>query len=240
VTVSRRERFVEWLRLIRIAARLVAGRRFWIPVLLPLLWLAFHILRLFIEGWSEGPYESEDAQNLLIGVPLTVLATGLGMRIIAGEIDQRTLEIAYTVPGGTHRVWLAKLMAAALIVLAAETLLAAVTYVFCTGFPIGALYGAFQSAMFYMVLAMGLAALFKSEATGALVTVAVAFVNSLLQGGNVRISPFFNPDRLVDEANAIDILAWTVQNRIGFVLIIVAITALAFGRAERREKMLSG
>ena len=34
--------------------------------------------------------------------------------------------------------------------------------------------------------------------------------------------------------------AWTVQNRIGMVLLIAAIAALAFARAENREKILSG
>ena len=43
----------------------------------------------------------------LIGVPLTMLAVFLGLRIIAGEIDGRSLEIAYTVPGGCERVWFA-------------------------------------------------------------------------------------------------------------------------------------
>ena len=37
-----------------------------------------------------------------------------------------------------------------------------------------------------------------------------------------------------------ELLAWALQNRIGFVLAIAAVTALAFGRAERREKMLAG
>lgn len=232
------ERIGDTWRLWRHAARLVAGRRLWIAPLLPLTWIAFQILRLLIK-WRPDDYVAADAQTTLIGLPLAVIGAGFGVRIIAGEIDQRTLEIAYTVPGGSHRVWLAKLAAATLLLLAAEALLAIATSVFCTAFPLGALYGALQSAVFYMVLAMALAVLFKSEATGALVTVVIGIANGFVQGGDLRISPFFNPANL-DGADPADLLAWTVQNRIGCALAIAAITALAFLRAERREKLLSG
>jgi hypothetical protein len=228
----------ERLRLLKLAARLLAGRFFWLWPLLPVLWIAFQVFRLLVE-WRTEDYLPADAQTILIGTPLVVLAVGLGMRVIAGEIDQRTLEIAYTVPGGTHRVWLAKLTAAVAMLVVAEALLATATLVFCTSFPIGALYGAMQAAVFYMVLAMGLSALTKSEATGALLTAGVIILNSLFQGGNLRVSPFWNPGNL-DDFDAADVLAWTVQNRIGFLLAIAAITLLAFGRAERREKMLGG
>lgn len=231
-------RWRERLRLWHHAARTVAGRRLWIAPLLPLAWIAFQIFRLFVR-WRPDDYNAVDAQNILMGTPLAVLGAGFGVRIIAGEIDQRTLEIAYTVPGGTHRVWLAKLAAATCLLVVSEALLAVATFFFCTPFTFGAVYGALQAALFYMVLAMALAVLFKSEATGALVTVVVAIANGFVQPADLRISPFWNPAKLGDHDPA-DVLAWTVQNRIGFVLVIVAITALAFVRAERREKLLGG
>jgi hypothetical protein len=230
---------VERLRLWRHAARTIAGRRLWIAPLLPLLWLAFQIVRLLVPGWRPEDFTPAEAQNFLIGVPLTVLGAGFGVRIIAGELDQRTLEIAYTVPGGAHRVWLAKLAAATGLLLLGEAVLAAVTFFFCTSFTVGTLYGALQSALFYAVLAMALAVLFKSEATGAMVTVVVAIANFFIHELDWRISPFWNPAALGDYDPA-DVLAWTVQNRIGFALAIAAITALAFVRAERREKLLGG
>jgi hypothetical protein len=167
-----------------------------------------------------------------------ILGIGFGVRIIAGEMDFRTLEIAYTVPGGAHRVWLAKLFSATLLLVAAEALLALATLTL-TDYPLSALYGALQAAIFYMVLAMAFSALFKGEAVGALMTVVVLLINFPIQGGNLVISPFFNPENLalLDEA---DILAKTVRNRIGYLLVIAAIAALSFGRAESREKILGG
>lgn len=233
-----RESLAGRTRLLKLAARLLAGRRFWILPILPVLWVAFQVFRLLV-GWRPDDYLPADAQAILIGTPLVVLAIGLGVRVMAGEIDQRTLEIAYTVPGGTHRVWLVKLAAAFSMLLGAEVLLAAATFFFCTSYPPGALYGALQAAVFYMVLAMGLAALTKSEATGALLATGVLIFNFFIQGGNLRVSPFWNPANL-EEFDPADVLAWTTQNRIGFLLAIVAIVILSFGRAERREKMLGG
>ena len=236
-TVAERSR--DFLRLVGLSARLIGGRRFWIAPLLTLLWPAFQAFRLLI-GWQESVFEASSAQTVLIGIPMLVLAIGLGVRIIANELDRRTLEIAYTVPGGAHRVWMAKLAAAVGLLVAAEALLAAVTYAFFISVPLGALYGALQESVFYLVLSMGLAVLTRSEITGALASAVVLTINGFFTGfgGNqLRVSPTFNPlalRRLSPE----DILAYTVQNRIGMVLAIAAVVALAFARAERREKLL--
>jgi len=232
-----RERLIDQMRLIHHAARIVAGRWFWLAALLPLLWLGFQYISVIL-GWRATSYEIVDAQNTLIGFPLAILAAGLGVRVIAGEIDRRTLEIAYTVPGGAHRVWLAKLGASFLILLVAEALLAITTFVFLTSFAWSTLYGALQSAVFFLVLAMGLGALFKSEAAGGMVcagvlTLALFFTTAL------RISPFFNIELSAD-LDAVERMARLVQNRIGYVIVTLAVMLLTFGRAEQRERMLSG
>ena len=124
------------------SARLLVGRWYVAIILAPLLWPAFEAFRLLV-AWRTEDFAPYEAQVRLIGLPMTVLAILLGVRVIAGEIDRRTLEIAYTVPGGTHRVWVAKLVAALAILLASELLLAAAALVF-TDYPPGALYGALQ------------------------------------------------------------------------------------------------
>jgi cyclopropane-fatty-acyl-phospholipid synthase len=54
----------------------------------------------------------------------------------------------------------------------------------------------------------------------------------------VRISPFWNPYALED-ADPIELFAWTLQNRIGIPLAMAAILALNFIRANRSECMLA-
>lgn len=223
------------ITVLRTSAVLLAGRRFWLLPLLPLVWLAVQALML-VAGMRPS-LEPAAAQNSLIGVPVAVLAIFLGGRTITGELDQHSLEIAYTVPGGAHRVWLGKLAAAILMLLSSLVLLAAITYAFFTDFPVlQSLYGATQGVVFYLVAAMGFATLFRSDVAGSLATIGLLGLNSLLS--SFRVSPFWNP--LAVEADAAQMLAIAVQNRIGTALAIAAIVALTFVRAERRERMLAG
>lgn len=231
-------RFVAALGLYRLAAVTVAGHRFWLLPLLPLAWPGLLGAAVLL-GLIERGFEPASAQGALIGVPLTVLAVFLGVRVIAGEVDGRSLEIAYTVPGGCNRVWWAKLAGAVLLLLVAEGLLGVVVWRFFTPFPWHALYGAVQPAVFYLVLAMALATLFRSEIAGAMATAVVLTFNGLVTGfgdQQVRISPFWNPLAAGDDAAAV--LAGTVQNRIGVALATLGILSLAFMRANRREHML--
>jgi hypothetical protein len=68
----------------------------------------------------------------------------------------------------------------------------------------------------------------------------ILFLNGLLAGfGEVqrRWSPLFNPLGTVDSSSS-DLLAWTIQNRIGVALLILALVLLSYVRAERREQLL--
>ena len=225
--------------LFRLAALAIAGHWTWLLIFLPLLWLGARALMTLINP-AAGGFDPVNAQVGLIGIPLAALAVILGLRIIAGEIDGRSLEIAYTVPGGCVRVWWAKLAAAALILLSAEALLALVTYFLFTKFPFVAFYGALQGGVFYLVLAMALAALFRSEVAGAMATIAVLAFDVLILGNNgVRASPFWNPLAETNPDPEV-MLAMTVQNRIGIPIFIALVIGLAFMRANRRERMLSG
>ncbi|MBN1904191.1 MAG: hypothetical protein JW927_03755 [Deltaproteobacteria bacterium] len=222
-----------YLMLMKYSGRLMAGKRFWIIIFLPLIWPVLRALFIGI-GWSETKFNPADA-HMLISLPLSIVAMGLGLRIIAGEIDSRTLEIAYTVPGGCHRVWLAKIATCFCLLFASELLLVLFTMVFLVSVSIGAFYGALQAAMFYLVMGMGLSAFFRSEITGAMAT--IVFFALGLMASSVRISPFFNPLALSPSEKA-QAVTYAIQNRIFFIIFIVAITLLTFLRVERREKML--
>ncbi len=227
------------LTLLRLAMLTLAGRYFWVLPLLPLLWLVVVATVLWLDSELVTP---EEAQGVLLAVPMTALAIFMGMRIIGGEIDDRSLEIAYTVPGGCERLWYAKLFAAVAVLLISEVLLAVCVYVFFTNYPLAALYGALQASCFYLILSLAFATLFRSEAAGAMATVLVLGFNGLITdfGDNqIRISPFWNPHAIVD-ADPTELFAWTLQNHIGMLLAMVAILSLAFMRANRREQMLSG
>jgi hypothetical protein len=222
-----------YLMLMIYSGRLMVGKRFWIVIFLPLIWPILQVLFIGI-GWRDGKVTPVDA-HMLMSLPLTIVAMGLGLRIIAGEIDSRTLEIAYTVPGGCHRVWLAKIATCFCLLLAGDVLLAVFTMVFLTSVSIGTFYGVLQASVFYLVMGMALSAFFRSEITGAMATIVVYAIS--IMASSSRISPFFNSLALEKTENA-QAVSYIIQNRILFVILIVIISLLTFLRVERREKML--
>lgn len=235
-------RFRDTMDLLLLSMRLQGGRRFWLIPLLPLAWLLLQGL-FQVLGWLETDFSPVDAQNALIGLPLTVLGIGLGIQIIAGEIEDRTLEVCYTVPGGASRIWFSKLAAMVLLLTTAGALLAAGTSLFLTDYPLTALYGAWQGAVFYMVLGMSLGALTGNRMSAGLFAGALLILNAFVTGvgtNPTRYSPLFNPLALAETPmDAAQIMAWTIQNRIGTALAVCALLALTLARAERRELLLS-
>lgn len=226
----------DWLLLLKLSIHVQLGRRYWLLLVAALLWPLSQALFLLL-GWRTKGFTAEDAQNFLIGAPLYCLAIGLGVRIIAHEIEQRTLEVGYTIPGGARRVWLSKMIAASGLLLVIEMPLALGTSVFFTAFPALAFYAAFQGAVFYLVVAMWAGAWLKNELAAVLFTLIIGAINLNMTGS--RWSPLFNPLEST-EAGADELLAWSLQNHIGFALVIIIMAALAFSRADRREQLLAG
>lgn len=222
----------------------IAGHFFWIwPLALVVIWLGVFT---FFEHDSINVINSltaSDVQNRLLSMPLAILGGILGLRIIAGEINSRTIEIIYTVPGGANRVWTIKLLAALSMIVITELVMAVYIWFYFTHFPIEALLGAFLAAFFFLVVSMGFSALFRSEVSGAIVAALIFAVSLLIiQGPSENpakiFSPFFNPYASnVDESASL--LALILQNRIGFFLVILGLICLAYMRGERREKLLS-
>ena len=228
------------LELYRLAAIGTAGRYFYLFLLIAPLWLMVNWL---MELWSlGGSIDYVDVPGRILGLPLSVLGIYLGLRIIASEINGRTLEIVYTVPGGCEKVWWAKLVASFLVLVPTAVLLALGTWALFTPFPLLAFVYGLQAPVFYMVLAMGFSTLFRSEVGGAITTIAVLFFNGMFSafGSNQnRASPFFNPYVLQERFTNEELLGLILQNRIGYALLILAILALTFMRSNRREKLLS-
>ncbi len=226
-----------YLKLMHYSAHLVAGRKFWIVIFIPLLWPAVQAVRVMLDIGDVNLDPS--GAMMFTGFPLGLVAIGLGIRLIAGEIDSRTLEIAYTVPGGCHRIWVAKIAACLAMLFVSDVLLAVFTMIFFMPVSTGTFYGAFQGAVFYMVAAMSFSAFFRSAISGAMVTVIPFAVNIMVVMGRaqLRISPFFD-SAAIKNMDSSQVIAHSIQNRIFFIILIFTLTLLTFTRVERREKML--
>ena len=177
------------------------------------------------------------AQNEIIGLPLCLLALGLGVGIVAREIDARTLETAYSINNSARSLWLTKISAAVLLIVLAECLLAVLCHLVFTPFGFDVLYRAFQSALFFLVLAMGLGALLRSELVAAILSIGIVvfFYNAFT---NQYWSPLFNPLELEAFGQG-NIHALMTQNFLLIVFLIFMILGLTLFRVERREVLLS-
>lgn len=227
-------KIAEYITLIKLAIRLQLGHKFWIFIVSVLAWPL--LMLLFLLTWPKNKGINEtDVQNLMIGFPIYCLAIGIGIRIIASEIERRTLEVNYTIPGGTKRVWIAKLLSASLLILSSELLLALVTHLFFIPISISDFYGAFLGSIFYLVLAMYAGALFKSELMAALASLIILSLNLYLP--NTLWLPLFNPVAL-ESIEFNDTLIMLFQNFVIVVTLITLVVLVSFARAERREFML--
>lgn len=233
--------FKTQLDLLKHAAIANAGHRFWlIPILVPIIWLGPQSFFLAM-GWTQ-PVQPSGIQVRMMGFPLACIGIYLGLRIIAGEINARTLEIVYTVPGGAEKVWFIKLLAAVMILIPTQIVIAVYSWFMFTSFPLESMYGALQIGIFYLVLSLGFSTLFRSEVAGAIVAVFGLGLNVVVTGfGQTQHvwTPFFNP-YAIDNESFRTVLAMTLQNRIGMALVILMIASLAFLRGNRRERLLSG
>jgi ABC-type transport system involved in multi-copper enzyme maturation permease subunit len=227
--------------LLHLSLKLQFGKRFWLWPLLPLIWPLFHSVLILLGENSDG-FQPDDAQNALIGAPLCFLAIAIGMQLISQEIEQRTLEVCYTVPGGAQRIWLSKLAAALLVLIAAEIISGTYVRLVFTDYPPAALYRALQGAVFCLVLSTGLGAVFKNKMTAGMASVIVFFLSGAVTGmgdNPTRYSPYFNPMSLSQSMSSQELVFWLLQNHLGYAMICVTIVILTFSRAERREIMLS-
>lgn len=227
------------LEVLRYAAIAIAGHKFWlIPIIVPIVWL---VPQSGMEILDWVTIRDEGIQFRL-AVPLAFVGLFLGLRIIASEINARTLEIVYTVPGGAEKVWWVKILASLMILLLTEAVMGVYAWFLITPYNLESLYGALQAGVFYMAVAMGFSTLFKSEVAGAIVAVVVLGLNLVFtEFGREQIwfSPIYNPHAINDQVLK-TIVVETIRNRIFIALVTIMIFSLAFLRGNRREKLLSG
>lgn len=238
--VSRSIKFLfQEIEVLRYAAIAIAGHKFWlIPITVPIVWL--------------GPQSGMEILDWVtirgagiqfrLAVPLAFVGLFLGLRIVASEINARTLEIVYTVPGGAEKVWWVKILASFMILLLTLAIMGLYAWFLITPYNLESLYGAFQVGVFYMAVSMGFSTLFRSEVSGAIVAVVVLGANIVFTefgGRQIWFSPIFNPHAINDQVLKA-IVVETLRNRIFIALVTLMIFSLAFLRGNRREKLLSG
>ena len=235
--MMRRFEILEYLRLLWLARLSLAGRWSFALAFAPIVWPLLLAVLLLMSPEDAG-YEPQSVATVLLGPAVAALGIGFGVRIVGAEIEQRTIELAYTVPGGAKKVWTAKLIAAGATLVLSTLLTGGFVAALLTEFPPNVLLDALLASLTYMCLALWLSVITRSEVTGALLSVPLLVLGILL--GETRFSPFFNTLELVESGQYAtrEIVAWSTQNRVGQALACLALVLMAYGGADRREKLL--
>ncbi|MEW5251326.1 hypothetical protein [Microbulbifer discodermiae] len=203
----------------------------WLLAIL-LLWPGMHFLAASL--WMENGYDLRQVQNQLIGFPAYLIAVLLGARLIAREVDKRTLEVAYTLPRGIGFVWWQKMWAASLL-LCICTLCLALAAALLRPYPGWILLQALAGTIFYFILACVLGTWLRSEFSAQLLAfVALGF--NLLASQNHWL-PLFNPLRLEDVDSH---QQWTMmwQNFTLVTAVVLICGSLAWLRIQSSENTL--
>lgn len=216
--------------LLKLSLRQQFGHFYYLIPLTVLVWPAYKFVTL-LES-SQLTFSIRDVQNELIGLPLYLLAIGLGVGIIAKEVEQDTLEVVYTIPGSIKNFWLIKLVSTVIILLITEVILAVICSAIFTSFPLPLLYSVFQGAVFFLVLAMFFGVLMKNQLAAAVFTSFIFFILYTKFDG-WKWSPVFNP--LLDHNTS---YAEITQNHIANLLMIIILSHLAFFKSQNRENFL--
>jgi len=170
--------------------------------------IAFQILRLLVAG-GRG-LRPGDAQNLLNRLPARRLARASACASSPARSTGARLEIAYHRSGGAHQVWLANSARRSRSCWPPSCCWPSPSGCSAAEFaPIPTLYGALQSSTFFLVLAMALSTLFKSEAAGALVTAWASPRPGCCNPGTTASRPFFLEPAEPHRRRPVERLAWT-------------------------------
>jgi ABC-type transport system involved in multi-copper enzyme maturation permease subunit len=214
--------------------RLQMGHRFWMIPFSVLIWPLLQAC-LALVGWKQGGFDPIDAQNRLMGYPLYLMSIGIGSALIAGEIEKRTLEVSFTLPGGSAKIWVNKLIAVTFLIITAELILALCASLFFTSITGGMLIRVLQGAIFYLVLAMAAGALFKNSLIASIAVSFILLANSYFI--DVPWSPIFNP-LILNNLETSELMQLMVQNHFIVIMAVTILALLTFLRAEQREALL--
>ena len=204
--------------------------------------LGYYAILYAIAIWhpSEG-FSVEQALNVLVEVPGTVLAIYLTMDLVAGERDKDTLEILFSTAISHYATWSVRIASICGVLFLTLMGMSTISYYFFAEFPyiLGGL-----NAFFSTFLMVGVTFLFSvlcrsSNAAGMLaVGILIGVLLSVDALENTYYDLFLKP---FEAPSDLDASLWAnrvVINRAGIALLGVLCIFLALRRMEKRERLL--
>lgn len=214
--------------------------------------LSYYAILYAFALWRPGEgFSVEQALNVLVEVPGTVLAIYLTMDMVAGERDKNTLEILFSTAISHYATWSVRIVTICAVLFATLMAMSTISYFFFAEFPFiwGGLNACFP-AFFMVGLTFLFSVLCRSSNAAGMIAVGILIAILLLTSpeseveidGNTLansaydlfLKPFEPPSNL-------DPNLWTnrvILNRTGIVALGALCIFLALRRMLDRERLL--
>ena len=204
--------------------------------------LAYYAILYAFSLWQPGEgFSVEQALNVLVEVPGTVLAIYLTMDMVAGERDKNTLEILFSTAISHYATWSVRIVGICAALFATLMAMSTISYFFFAEFPF--VWGGLNACLpaFFMVgLTFLFSVLCRSSnaagmiAVGILIAILISFETLENTPYDLFLKPFEPPADL-------DSNLWTnrvLLNRAGIALSGGLCIFLALRRMLDRERLL--
>lgn len=229
------------IALLRYALIMQFGRRIWLVACLPFMWLVLQQLLLWA-GWHEN-FTADMVQNSLIGFPLYCFAIACGVRVVAADIEHRTLEVALSASGGAWQIWTVKTLAAALLLGCSLLIMSLACWLLLsnfssTEFPWIALIGVSKALLFFLIMSVYVGSRIKSELPALAIMLGVLALG--LAQSDQFWSPLFNPlnTNMLEQYSTYQIATWTQRNHVLCATLLALIVWLLHSRSEHSEQLI--
>ena len=202
----------------------------------------YAVLDAFLVFQPGEGFSVEDALNILVQIPMAVLAIYLSMDIIASERDRDTLETLFSTASSHYTIWMTRMMSLHGILVLSAMAMSSLSYVLFAEFPfiLGGLNAVFP-AYFMANLTFYFAVSVRSSNAAGMLSLGclllVLMFSSSLSGTvyNLFLNPFNVPA-------SVDLSLWddrVLINRVSIAGLGGLLLFLALRKMERRERLLT-
>lgn len=214
--------------------------------------LSYYAILYAFALWRPGEgFSVEQALNVLVEVPGTVLAIYLTMDMVGGERDKNTLEILFSTAISHYATWSVRIVTICAVLFATLMAMSTISYFFFAEFPFiwGGLNACFP-AFFMVGLTFLFSVLCRSSNAAGMIAVGILIAILLLTSpeseveidgntlANSAYDLFLKP---FDPPSNLDPNLWTnrvILNRTGIVALGALCIFLALRRMLDRERLL--
>ncbi|MFQ5753998.1 MAG: hypothetical protein ACE5HI_18580 [bacterium] len=183
----------------------------------------------------------EDILPWLLQFPLSILAVYLNMQLIAGEKENRTLEVMFTTAGSRYKVWLLRVTTLNLLLLLIAFGLSGVAFFTIADIAvIGTALHGFIPTFFVGSMTLYFSVRFRSGFAAGMISAGLLILILMFSEAfnETRYFLYFNPYDVPRRLDPETWRLWMWQNRIALIFLGIFLHFFALRGLEAREDLL--